>query len=246
MHLPVCKTCGRATGDVISEGAGDLWAKLRSPECVLPAVALGVIGALIEVLSSGNTALAMGWSFVIVWVIYASCVFGTFFGIVAHIGAGRPGMPHAIDLEDLPAMFGRMGRGVVCFGIGAAPAIAWVIVKGGDDVTMVGLLLVAGQLYVPAVLVSVTVNDHTGNALWPPSWVQTVARAPVAYARFAALWVVTVFVGGAIVAALESVLVDAVPVAGEMAAATLGLLFFYAQAILVGQFLRKNAAALGW
>jgi hypothetical protein len=243
LHVTVCKTCGRAAGALLAEGAGEFVGRLMSRDGVAMAVGLGVFGALISLISSGG-AIAMGWAFVMAWVIYASCVVGTFFAIIQHVGAGRAGMPHAVDADHLSTMFARVGRGLVCFGVGLAPLAVWWFAGHGRDPVMAGVMLVLGQLYMPAVLVAVTVSDHTGNALWPPVWVQIVARAPAAYARFAVVWVVTVFVGGAVVGAAEAAVADAVPVVGDMVATTLGMLFLFAQAILVGQFLRRNSVAL--
>ena len=97
----------------------------------------------------------------------------------------------------------------------------------------------------PAALLAVTFSGSGWNALWPLAWLKVISRAPGAYAMFTILWLVTVFVGGALVGALQSVAL-AVPYAGVVLAATLSMLFWWFQAILVGRFVRQNADAFGW
>ena len=78
------------------------------------------------------------------------------------------------------------------------------------------------------------------------AWIQIISRAPMSYLGFAMLWLLTVFVGGAIVALLQATVVKMVPYAGIFLGAMVSNLYWFLQAIIVGQFIRKNAAELGW
>jgi hypothetical protein len=112
------------------------------------------------------------------------------------------------------------------------------------DTTKAIELLVIGQLYMPAVLLSVTFGDSGWNALWPPAWFQIIGRAPGSYASFTVLWLVTIFIGSVVVGLLQAVAL-LVPYAGMVIGATISMMFWWFQALLVGRFIRQNAEAFG-
>ena len=160
-------------------------------------------------------------------------------------------MPTPADaLDDLPMTFSRAGRGVLCFVVSLAPLLVWLFAfhhagTVDHELASAGVMLVLGQVYMPAVLLAVTFGDSALNALWPPAWIHVISRAPASYVAFTGLWLVTIFIGGALVGVLQMA-VGLVPVAGFALSATLAMLYWFTQAILVGLFIRKNAEAFGW
>ena len=212
------------------------------------AAVLGICGLVVSFTAGDGFAFGAG---ALVDLVYAGATAGYYFTVIQHVGAGTPGMPGPGDLtSDLVGMMTRGLRGIGCILVSVAPVLVWVFgVHHGraatPDRTTAVALIVAGQVYMPAVLLAVTFGDSGWNGLWPPAWVQIVGRAPRPYATFSVLWLVTVFVGGALVAALQRAL-DHIPVAGVLVSSTLSMLFWWFQAILVGRFIRLNAAAFGW
>jgi hypothetical protein len=247
-----CKVCGIAmragvrSGDATDE-VTDLFRRLFSADCLITACILGAIGVVVSFLSLG-----IGPGPIMVKLIYLSLIVGYYFNVIHHVGAGSPGMPGPSDAtDDLGTMFARARRGIVCIWVGMVPFLIWLfgfhhVDALETEVSRAVLMIVIGQLYMPAVILSVTFGDHTANALWPPAWIEIIARAPGSYAIFSLIWLFTVFVGGTVVAILQATVMVLVPIAGIAIANTIAMLFWFAQAILVGQFIRRNAAAFGW
>lgn len=248
--IPVCRRCGVKLGPLPRTGNGadasDLAGRLFSRESVLTAAILGVLGLVAGFMSGG-----FGPGGILVWAVYLGIVVAYYFSVIEHVGGGRPGMPGpADDAFDFLSLFSHALRGAACFGVGFAPLLVWLFgfhhwrtleTERGTA----WLLVMIGQLYTPAVLLAVTFGKHTANAFWPPAWIQIIARAPGSYFWFSLLWLVTIFVVGALVGAGQEV-ASSIPLAGTAIAATLGSLFWFAQAILVGLFIRRNADAFGW
>jgi hypothetical protein len=94
-------------------------------------------------------------------------------------------------------------------------------------------------------VLTVTITNSTVGAVWPVAWARIIARAPASYALLVAL-----FVGSIVAWWLGSWAAAAtlgrVPLLGGLLVVTVDNLLAFAQAALVGGFLRRNAAALGY
>lgn len=180
-------------------------------------------------------------------IFYLSALVGYYFTIIHHVGDGRDGLPGPSDAtEDWLEVAGFAARGVLCAGLGLLPAIAWLVATRDlpHGATAV-VLLVLGQIYMPAALLAVSFSGNGLAVAWPPAWIAIISRAPRAYFRFVGLWLGSVIAGAALCAATLAVLGDAMLV-GAWLAATLWALYWFAQAGLVGNFVRSNAETFGW
>jgi hypothetical protein len=190
-------------------------------------------------------------------VFYAAAVVGYYFFIIHHVGDGGDGLPGPSDAVDSwTENIGLVLRGLAIVVIGGLPVYLWFVVTHDLPRPAVALALVAlGQLYVPAAILAVAITNQTFAAVWPPTWFAVIRRAPGAYSRFALRWLATVAIGLVIVA-ITSPLVDgslglartsSEPLAtyglGALAASFVWNLFVFAQAVLVGLFLRENRDA---
>lgn len=247
MHKDVCPGCGVLLAMPPAGGADDVLARLVSKDSLVMAASFAVVNLLLDFLHGGGPVPGSGGLFK---VIALGAFVGYYFNIVQHVGGGAAGMPGPAELmDDMMTMASRAVRGVGCVLVALAPVIIWLFAAhpSGDPSAhwpMLVLLVVAGQLYMPAVIIAVTLGDSGLNALWPPMWFRIVARAPGPYASFALLWLASVFVGGAIVAVLQQIAM-AIPYLGAVIAGMLSCMFWFLQAILVGRFMRQNAEAFG-
>jgi hypothetical protein len=106
------------------------------------------------------------------------------------------------------------------------------------------MLVLAGQLYMPAAVLAVTLTSSTLGALWPVAWIKIIARAPAAYAYFALVWIGSLMLGIVLVIALALQLPRTA--IGYFSEGLVWCMFWFAQAVLVGNFIRENAQAFGW
>jgi len=175
-------------------------------------------------------------------IFWVSAVVGYYFTIIHHVGAGHSGLPGPSDAtDDWVETIGFALRGVLCVAVGAAPLLVWVhahheLPSGG----VLLALLLAGQLYMPAALLAVALSNRGLAVLWPVAWVRIVARAPLAYARFVVLWVVSLVMVALIVATTRQLLADVNVLLGNYLAAFVWGLCLFAQAALVGNYLRQT------
>lgn len=192
-------------------------------------------------------------------VFYAAAVVGYYFFIIHHVGDGGDGLPGPSDAVDSwTENVGLALRGIAVVAIGGLPLYLWFVATHDLPRFSVAIALVAlGQLYVPAAILAIAITNQALAAVWPPTWFAVIRRAPRAYGRFALRWLATVAVGLAI-GAVTSPLVDgsfglhrttSEPLAtyglGALAASFVWNLYAFAQAALVGLFLRENREAFG-
>ena len=175
---------------------------------------------------------------------YAAAFVGYYFTIIAHVGTCEAGLPGPSDaVDDLSQILDQVMRGVVCLIAATLPLLLWFAAKhDAPSPELALLLIVVGQLYLPAALLSITLSNKALAALWPPSWFAVVRRSPAAYARFAGVWMVSVVIGIAIVEATRPLTAFAL---GALVAGTIWNLFGFAQASLVGLYLRQRDDAFG-
>ena len=180
-------------------------------------------------------------------IIYLAALVAYYFTIIHHVGDGQPGLPGPSDAaDDWFATAGYATRGILCVAFGLAPLFVWVIAKHSvPSPQMILLLLAAGQVLMPAVLLAVAFSNTSLAVIYPVAWIQIIARAPLAYLRFAAIWMASIGFGLAIYVGTVAAF-GRLGIIGMFGSAFVWSLFWFAQASLVGNFLRANAPAYGW
>jgi hypothetical protein len=254
---PLCVKQLHAAGKLL-EVCARCNAPLVAPSMSLPAPPMEPLALAARVLSSDGliTAAAIalpgavsGWFGFGIGTLFNLAYWGTligyYFQIIAHIGDDGDGLPGASDaLSDLPSVMLMTLRGALCVVVGTAPYLVW-LASGGRADSAVGLLaLLAGMTYLPALLVTVTLTDSTAGALYPVAWVRIVARAPRSYVHLVLLFVVTVL-AAALALYVVSWLVGGIPLFGSWLRCALCALLLFAQAAVVGGFLRRHATDFG-
>lgn len=236
----ICPDCGhevapaapaRRGGALLREAIG----RATSGEAVITAVAFALVYAVGQL------------SWFVVW-LYTAALVAYYFTAVRFVADGHDGFPGPSDTVLASAEVIAVAlAGVVCVAIGFVPLAIWLWrtdTELGAWPQLELAWLVAGQLYVPAVLLAIVISGRFSAVLWPVAWIQVVARAPAAYTRFLLLWLLSVLAGLALLLATAP-LRDWFFV-GHLLAATLWNLFWFAQAMLVGAFIRQHAEPLGW
>lgn len=231
----ICRDCGcllkRAHPQLTTEGAiRDAVGRAVSSEGLITAAAFAIV-----------FGIAVWFEYIA--LIYVAALVSYYYVIVHHVGDSREGLPAPADVvEDKVGTVELAVRGLLCFAIGFAPLIVWMIAgRPLDDLTRLGLVAV-GQLYMPAVVLAVAISNSALDALWPVGWIQIVARAPLAYLRFAVVWLGSIVVGYGLFTVATPLIDD--PITGALVAFVWNL-FLFAQASLVGDYLRSNAERFG-
>lgn len=180
-------------------------------------------------------------------IFYLSALVAYYFTIIHHVGDGHGGLPGPSDAaEDWLEVGGFALRGVLCVLLGVLPVAGWwLATRELPSAATTAALAVAAQLYMPAAVLAVTLSGNGLAVAWPPAWIAIIARAPRAYARFVGLWIGSLAVGALVCIATLELLGDAMFL-GAWLAATVWALYWFAQAGLVGNFMRANAQAFGW
>ena len=234
----VCPTCGSAIAAFspqrsIEHAIARSARRAVSTEGLLTSLALGVFYG------------TLSWMYAIP-IIYLGTLVSYYFVTVHHVGAGGDGLPSggeaAQNWGELRAFaFG----GLFCAALGLAPliAVAYTTIEPLPPRTTLALLLV-GQLYMPAMVLSIAVTNSPWAAIWPVTWVRVIARAPGPYVRFVGMWFVSVALALGIMMATtmfgeRTWIVDSI-------VAVVWTLFWIFQASLVGEYIRSNAEAFGW
>jgi hypothetical protein len=185
-------------------------------------------------------------------LVYWSAVLGYYFRVIDHIGRGRPGLPGPADTatDDYGAMVATVLRGFLCALVAGVPAFLWLALGGhepGDLVSrplvLLGLLL-CGLCYLPAAILAVVLTDRTVAAAWPPAWVAIATRAPTSYARLVALFFASTVVWW-LANLVAAFFLGRIPLFGGLLCTATSNLVLFAQATLVGGFVRRNAEVLG-
>ncbi len=231
-----CPACGHVlvTADAEVKGVTALLRDAQQRVVSLEGLStIGAMAAFYALLSFSRFAI----------FFYLSTLAIYYFAIVRHVGEGKDGMPGPSD-DELGKTISFAFRGVFCAVIAFAPALAYVVFSDdGDPATLIALVLV-GQTYLPAAVIAIALSNHTLAALWPVAWFQVIARAPSSYLRFVVLWIGSLAVGIGLQLVTMSVL--DYNVIGFFAQAALWTGFWFAQAVLVGHYLRENRSAYGW
>jgi hypothetical protein len=229
-----CNACGHEARHAapVLRGRGaieDAVKRIASLEGVVTAAAIAVFYGL-------------AYFFQPIAIVYLSALVGYYFTIVHHVGAGHEGFPGPSEIVE-DDLFAKAVRGFVCVVFAIAPWLAWIAVKRVLPPLETAIpLLLLGQLYMPALLLSVAFSNSL-LGIWPVAWIRVIGRAPAAYARFLGLWMVTVIVGVGIGLLTDPLLDSGL---GMYLAAVVWALYWFVQAGLIGQFLRANAAVYGW
>ena len=105
------------------------------------------------------------------------------------------------------------------------------------------ILVLGPDSALAAIILSVAVTGSPWAAIWPLTWARVVGRAPGQYVRFVGLWIVSVVLGLVVLWSTLRGLTGTMP--GDVAAAFVWNLFWFFQASLVGEYVRRNAPAFG-
>jgi hypothetical protein len=210
--------------------------RVLAGEGLLTAAAIALPGALTWVPGFGTLFKLMFWGSLV----------GYYFQIIVHVGDDKPGLPGAADaLDDVPALVSMTVRGCLCAAVGAIPYYVWLYGGGsGAAGTALGLLVV-GMTYMPAVLIAVVLTGSTLGALYPIAWLKIAARAPRSYLLLVLLFVGTLLALSLILTAAGMV-AGWIPLVGAFITNGLLCLILFAQAALVGGFLRRHAEDFGY
>ncbi len=189
----------------------------------------------------------MSWFTLLMNVVYYGSLVGYYFQIIAHVGDGRDGLPGPSDLlDDVWSLATMSLRGGLCVFVAALPyLVAWTQLTNPPSPLVTLMLIALGLVYLPAALVSVVLTQSTLGALYPVAWLQVITRAPASYLRLVALFWATL-VAFALFGRTLAPLLQSVPVAGGCLRACAANLLWFAQACLVGGFLRRHAGDFGY
>jgi len=241
--LELCTRCSAPLGEPAAAGppAPPDYAQLvRRPFTVdglITATAIALFIALGWVPGFGDLLKLAGYAALVAY----------YFQIIAFVGDGGDGLPGPADAGDTPvAMLKTVLRGWLCIIVGTAPYLVWHLAghdAGGKPVALA--LLVAGMTYLPAVLIAVVLTGSTLGALYPIAWAQIIARAPASYARLVGIFALSIvaFAGVTLVASLAA---GFIPLVGSWIVGVIENLLLFAQAALVGGFLRRHAHDFGY
>lgn len=240
--LLACPTCGglaHVAVERVPEQRDDLLDVLRRPFTEDGGVTVFALAV-----PAGLTIIPINFLPAIFACIYLGCLAGYYFQTVEHIGRGRPGLPFSIETTSRSGVAIALGRGLACLLVGVGPAALWgAFVPGLPVVTF--LLLVLGAALAPAAIIAVSVSRNGFVALWPFFWARVMARAPAAYGRLVGLFTAStaVWALGIVIAANT---LGRIPIAGAFLVGAVNAALALLQATLVGGFLRRNSAELGY
>lgn len=176
--------------------------------------------------------------------VHVACLVSYYFQTVDHVGRRRPGLPFSAAPVSRGELWAALVRGFTCLFVAAGPAFIWNAFLPQDRAIAV-LLAVIGVALAPSAIISVAVTERAWTALWPFSWARVISRAPAAYGRIVGVFVATTM-AWAIVDLFAIYTVGRIPILGLLFVATVNAAFAILQAVLIGGFLRRNAAELGY
>lgn len=242
--LELCTRCNAPLGEPSAEAGPpappDYAELVRRPfttDGIITATAIALFLALGWVPGFGDLLKLAGYAALVAY----------YFQIIGFVGDGHDGLPGPSDAGDTPvAMLRTVLRGWLCIIVGTLPYLLWHLVghdAGGAPVALV--VLVAGMTYLPAVIIAVVLTGSTLGAVYPVAWAQIIARAPSSYARLVGIFALSILAlaGATLVASLAA---GFIPLVGAWIVGTMEILLLFAQAALVGGFLRRHAHDFGY
>jgi hypothetical protein len=245
-----CPTCGHlvvSAAPVLTarEQLADAVRRVRSRDGILTSLGLAACFA------------ASRWIPVLL-LVYVATLVSYYFAIIHHVGEGDTGMPGPEDATaDWSETLAQVMRGVMCLIAASLPLLAYFIAEHDFPSTAGTLaLLFAGQVYLPAAILAGTLTNTALAIMWPPTWIAIIRRAPAHYARFMMLWFGSVavilcavlatapFVDGALILRETTEAPLTTYGVGAFVASAIWNLLGFAQAVVVGLFLRTHRDAL--
>jgi len=238
--LRTCPACGGLSRAIerVTPPAEDFLDLARRPftgEGLLTMAALAAPGALIGLPGSVLPRIFL--------VIYVGALAAYYFQVISHVGARRPGMPFSSDVTSRGDLVAAIGRGLACLLVGLGPFFAAALLAPSPPLMVAALMV--GVLFMPASIVAVAITESALNGLWPPMMLAIVRRAPAAYVRLVGIFLVSTaawWLGVGVAVAT----VGRIPLLGGFFVAVVSNVLVVLQAVLVGGFLRRHAAELGF
>lgn len=222
----------------------DLLARPFSPTGLVTIAVVGVIGAASDVpIPLLDLTLTLG---------YLTVLAGSYFNLVDHAGAGRPGFPAPVEATGWGA--GTLAlRGLLLALVVVLPFGVWLALDRGAEnvaelfakspVTAV-VLLVLAQAWLAAALLAVLASASGLAAFWPPALAAVVGRAPALYGRLVGLVIATGFLCWGARWLVEA-LVGSVPYLSGLLLAGVTAVVLFGQAALVGGFVHEHREVYG-
>lgn len=204
----------------------------------------GLLTAFVLALPFGATVFPIHQLQLFLAAVHVGCLVSYYFQTVDHVGRARPGLPFSAAPISRGDVVMALLRGFACLLVAAGPAVTWILFIPDAPVITFALVLFGAAL-APAAIVTVAVTGQLWTALWPFSWARIIARAPRAYGRVVGVFIASSVAWG-LVDLLAIYMLWRIPILGSLLVATVNGVMAIFQAVLVGGFLRRNAAELGY
>jgi hypothetical protein len=175
--------------------------------------------------------------------IYGGVLASYYFQIINHVGLGRPGMPFSADVGSRSELSSAVGRGLACFAVAFGPA--WAVSFFMPNRVALLAAFALGIALVPASVLAIAITQNALSGLWPPTMARIIARAPGAYAQLVGVFAVSSGVWW-LGYTLANATLGRIPVVGDLGVGIVINVLALLQAVLVGGFLRRNAAEFGY
>jgi hypothetical protein len=172
--------------------------------------------------------------------------------IVDHLGHSGEGFPILTEgVGDFDELRRAALKAFAVAGVTLAPLGAYLLGAGIGfselhEFRGIMLLFVLPPLaYAPAAILAVVVTGSASGALWPVIWFRIVSSAPSSYARLLAVFI-PLGIAWCLCNVAATALVGRIPILGALLIGSVSNVILFAQASVVGGFLRANGRALGY
>lgn len=173
---------------------------------------------------------------------------GTWYNVIDHVSRGKAGFPAPVEADGL-AVGTLVTRGMLCLLLVFFPFGIWLSLSRGAG--SVGELAAAhpaiavalgllGMAWLAAALLAMVVTGSSLGAYWPPVLVRTVALGPERYLRLLGLLLGSTAAIVLVRLVLEPVLARIPAVVSWGLVGTLTALAAFAQAALIGGYIRRH------
>lgn len=254
----LCEACARTVSDGIRQlrvrscsfcqGVLRAGALPKEPETLTQLLSrpLNLEGALtVGALSLPGLGVGLGGLLGLIFgFIYLAVLAGYYYQLIDHVGRQSEGLPFSSEVLGWGDMSGKLLRGLGSLAVGAGPALLWSHFIGEPWFVALGLLIV-GLLLLPASILAGVLTRSGINVIYPPAWLEIIARTPRSYGRLLGrFWAsVVIWAGGLWLLAL---VLGPVPFLLWLVLPLANTFLALSQAALLGGFLQREADALGY